>query len=58
VRVAGITQAETVSTVVWTCWSWGLPYVENRPRKMRNAIAMLTVGPPDITTTFFHQAIL
>ena len=37
--------------------SAGLPYVANSPAKIRNAIIRLTVGPPAITTTFFHQAI-
>ena len=36
----------------------GLPKIAKTPRKMKNAIAMFTVGPPAITMTFFHHAIL
>jgi hypothetical protein len=57
VRVAGITQAETWSTLVCTISSDGLPYVAKRPAKITKAIRRLTVGPPAITTTFFHHAI-
>ena len=35
-----------------------LPYVANTVQNRKNAIAMLTDGPPAITTTFFHHAIL
>ncbi len=54
---AGTTHASTLLTVGWTISSEGLPYVANRPAKMKKAIRRLTVGPPAITTTFFHQVI-
>ena len=52
---AGTTQCSTALTVGLITWSDGLPYVANRPAKMKNAISRLTVGPPAITITFFHQ---
>ena len=55
---AGTMHAETTSTWVCTTSSPGLPTVANSPAKMKNAIIRFTVGPPAITTTFFHQAIL
>ena len=35
-----------------------LPYVAKIAQNTKNAIRMLTVGPPAITTTFFHHGIL
>ena len=38
--------------------SAALPYVAKIAQNTKNAIRMLTVGPPAITTTFFHHGIL
>ena len=34
------------------------PYVPKTAQNRKNAMSRLTVGPPAITMTFFHQAIL
>ena len=51
----GITQAGTAATVGSTTSSRGLPYVANRSTNSEKAMAMLTIGPPAITITFFHH---
>ena len=47
----GITSATTGSTLASTTW----PTVAKTPQKRKKAIAMLTIGPPAITTTFCHD---
>ena len=55
------TQSETSSMTGWPAsGSTRALAVQSRrrPRKMKNAIRMFTVGPPAMTMTFFHHAIL
>ena len=47
-----MTQRETDSTVVVAL---GVPWMPNSAAKQRNAMTMLTIGPPAMTTTFFHH---